>query len=109
MLWSFTPALCDALWSFTCALSDAPGAHVRAVVLPSLPPSLYSLSPSQSPPPSLWLSLPCSVQADDSRDANIKIADFGFACDVSGPNGLHGLCGSPGSVLSPCLAPKVLV
>mmetsp|Transcript_10222 Transcript_10222/g.20977 ORF Transcript_10222/g.20977 Transcript_10222/m.20977 type:complete len:262 (-) Transcript_10222:494-1279(-) len=41
--------------------------------------------------------------ADDSRDANIKIADFGFACDVTGPHDLHGLCGSPGYV-----APEII-
>ena len=34
--------------------------------------------------------------ADETPDAAIKIADFGFACNVDGPQGLRGLCGSPG-------------
>ena len=34
--------------------------------------------------------------ADDGKEAAIKIADFGFACDVKGPNSVTGLCGSPG-------------
>ena len=27
--------------------------------------------------------------ADESSDASIKIADFGFACNVDGPHGLR--------------------
>mmetsp|Transcript_15673 Transcript_15673/g.38031 ORF Transcript_15673/g.38031 Transcript_15673/m.38031 type:complete len:379 (+) Transcript_15673:2-1138(+) len=41
--------------------------------------------------------------ADETPDAPVKIADFGFACNFDGPNGLWGLCGSPGYV-----APEII-
>uniref|UniRef100_A0A6U4Q5S4 Protein kinase domain-containing protein n=1 Tax=Hemiselmis andersenii TaxID=464988 RepID=A0A6U4Q5S4_HEMAN len=41
--------------------------------------------------------------ADESPDAQIKIADFGFACNVTGEHSLRGLCGSPGYV-----APEII-
>mmetsp|Transcript_23496 Transcript_23496/g.34482 ORF Transcript_23496/g.34482 Transcript_23496/m.34482 type:complete len:453 (+) Transcript_23496:85-1443(+) len=41
--------------------------------------------------------------ADKGEDSKIKIADFGFACNVEGEHSLHGLCGSPGYV-----APEII-
>lgn len=40
---------------------------------------------------------------NESENSPIKIADFGFACNVEGPHSLHGLCGSPGYV-----APEII-
>lgn len=41
--------------------------------------------------------------ANKNDDSAIKIADFGFACNVEGEHSLHGLCGSPGYV-----APEII-
>jgi len=41
--------------------------------------------------------------ASDEQNAAIKIADFGFACNVEDDHALRGLCGSPGYV-----APEII-
>uniref|UniRef100_A0A7S0M5X2 Protein kinase domain-containing protein n=1 Tax=Cryptomonas curvata TaxID=233186 RepID=A0A7S0M5X2_9CRYP len=43
------------------------------------------------------------LMATAEADAVVKIADFGFACNVTHPTSLNGLCGSPGYV-----APEIM-
>ena len=40
------------------------------------------------------------LMASPADDAPVKIADFGFACEVKSPTSATGLCGSPGRAQS---------